>query len=225
MKKRLSLSCIFAFLFLLLIAAVKLVDIAPIGPDGTSVGLSTLNGAFHTIFGYNDFFYTVSDIMGYGSLIIGGMLALAGFLQLFKRKSLAKVDVEILSLGVLYIVTIGLYVIFEKVIINYRPVIMPDCTEPEASFPSSHTLLSLVMIGSLIMLIDKYVTKQKPKRILKSLSYVYIFVMVTCRLLSGAHWLSDIAGGILLGLSLLSLYSAILKKCRSHSHHNITIGI
>ena len=66
------------------------------------------------------------------------LFALAGLVQWIRRKSLLKVDKEILALGGLYLIVIGFYILFELVIVNYRPIIMPGSVHPEASFPSSH---------------------------------------------------------------------------------------
>ena len=127
-------------------------------------------------------------------------------MQLVKRKSLLKVDRELLGAGVLYAVVLALYVAFEKIIVNYRPVIMPDETAPEASFPSSHTLLACVVFGSAIILADTYVRKHKARKTVRAVFAVLILVMVAGRLLSGVHWITDIIAGLLYSGSLLSAF-------------------
>ena len=122
-----------------------------------------------------------------------------------------KVDREILSLGGLYIVVIGLYLFFENVIINYRPIIMPDNTHPEASFPSSHTMLVCVIMGSAAMLINRYFKNKPLNRILRAVCYVIIGVTVVGRLIAGVHWFTDILGGILISVTLLSLYEEVIS--------------
>ena len=49
--------------------------------------------------------------------------AVLGLVQLIARRSLLKVDHSILVVGVFYIIVIAVYLLFEKVIINYRPVL------------------------------------------------------------------------------------------------------
>ena len=198
-------------LMVILIALVRLVDVAPIGADGTSIGLSHLNQFVFDLFGVNILWYNITDWLGVAAVLTGFVFAVTGLVQLIKRRSLLKVDREILSLGGLYIVVIGLYLFFENVIINYRPIIMPDNTSPEASFPSSHTMLVCVIMGSAAMLINRYIRNKPLNRILRALCYVIIGVTVVGRLIAGVHWFTDILGGILISVTLLSLYEEVIS--------------
>lgn len=198
-------------LTVILIALVRLVDVAPIGADGTSIGLSHLNQFVFDLFGVNMLWYNITDWLGVAAVLTGFVFAVTGLLQLIKRRSLLKVDREILSLGGLYIVVIGLYLFFENVIINYRPIIMPDNTSPEASFPSSHTMLVCVIMGSAAMLINRYIRNKPLNRILRAVCYVIIGVTVVGRLIAGVHWFTDILGGILISVTLLSLYEEVIS--------------
>ena len=166
-KNNLFVSGISGLLVMLLIVLVRFVDVRPIGPEGTSIGLSRLNGFFFRISGVNILWYHITDWLGVAAILVAFLFAMAGFVQLIKRRSILKVDREILALGGLYIVVIGLYVLFEIVIVNYRPIIMPDGIHPEASFPSSHTMLVCVIMGSAIMLIGKYVKEKQLCRVLR----------------------------------------------------------
>ena len=198
-------------LTVILIALVRLVDVAPIGADGTSIGLSHLNQFVFDLFGVNMLWYNITDWLGVAAVLTGFVFAVTGLVQLIKRRSLLKVDREILALGGLYIVVIGLYLFFENVIINYRPIIMPDNTSPEASFPSSHTMLVCVIMGSAAMLINRYIRNKPLNRILRAVCYVIIGVTVVGRLIAGVHWFTDILGGILISVTLLSLYEEVIS--------------
>ena len=198
-------------LTVILIALVRLVDAAPIGAQGTSIGLSHLNQFVFDLFGVNMLWYNITDWLGVAAVLTAFVFAVTGLVQLIKRRSLLKVDREILSLGGLYIVVIGLYLFFENVIINYRPIIMPDNTSPEASFPSSHTMLVCVIMGSAAMLINRYIRNKPLNRILRAVCYVIIGVTVVGRLIAGVHWFTDILGGILISVTLLSLYEEVIS--------------
>ena len=214
MKKKLIVSAVCFGLFLLLILLVKTVDVAAVGPEGTKVGLSKLNVAVHDLFGKEaDLgWYKVTNVLGYIAILIALCFAAIGGLQLVYRRSVLKVDKEILLLGCLYVVTVIFYVLFEKVVVNYRPVLMPGGEGPEASFPSSHTVLSCVILGSGLLLIKKYLKKNKTVLLVATVVFAVLLALIVAgRLLSGVHWFTDIIGGLLLSAALLNAYEGLLK--------------
>ena len=209
--RRLLTSGVGLLLTVILIALIRFVDVAPIGAQGTSIGLSHLNQFVFDFFGVNMLWYNITDWLGIAAVLTAFLFAIIGLVQLIKRRSLLKVDREILALGVLYLVVIGLYIIFETVIINYRPIIMPDNTRPEASFPSSHTMLVCVIMGSAAMLINRYIKNKTLCRALRAMCFVIIIVTVVGRSIAGVHWFTDIFGGVLISVTLLSLYKESCK--------------
>ena len=212
MKKKFITSAVCFGLFLLLIVLLKTVDVAAVGPEGTEIGLSKLNVAIHNLFGENLGWYKVTNILGYLAILIALCFAALGGLQLIRRRSVLKVDKEILLLGCLYVVTVIFYVLFEKVIVNYRPILMPDGEGIEASFPSSHTVLSCVILGSGLFLLKKYTKKNKNVQLVLTVVFaVMLALIVAGRLISGVHWFTDIVGGVLLSAALLNAYEGLLK--------------
>ncbi|MCQ2492106.1 MAG: phosphatase PAP2 family protein [Lachnospiraceae bacterium] len=210
MNKKILTASVTGVLFLILIAMVKFVDVAAIGPAGTSIGLSHLNGAVHSLIGEHELWYSITEILGYASFLIAGLFALVGLLQLISSRSLFGVDKEIFLLGCLYVVVIGLYILFEVLVINYRPVLTDGLDFPEASFPSSHTLLAFVILGSAAMLVDRYVRSKAVARIFKIILIAALVIIVVGRLISGVHWFTDICGGVLLGLTLINVYGGCI---------------
>ncbi len=212
MKKKFITSAVSFGLFLLLILLVKTVDVAAVGPEGAKIGLSKLNVAIHDLFGVHMAWYKVTNVLGYLAILIGLCFAAIGGLQLVYRRSILKVDKEILLLGGLYVITVLFYILFEKVVVNYRPILMPDGEGLEASFPSSHTMLSCVILGSGLELLKKYARKDKTiQTALTVIFAVMLALIVAGRLLSGVHWFTDILGGILLSVALLNAWEALLK--------------
>lgn len=209
MKKR-TKYLITAFLFLLLtvfyIFAIRTVDVQPIGPQGTSVGFASLNKSVSGLTGTNMQLYKLTEILGYISIATAGIFALLGLAQLIRRKSPKAVDPAFYCLAVLYAVTVLLYAGFEHFVVNYRPVIMPDSTVPEASFPSTHTLLVCVVMGSAIFMISRYLKSSVLKTFLKTVCILVLAATVIGRLLSGVHWLTDIIGGLLISLTLVTAF-------------------
>ena len=205
------------------IVIVKSVDVANSGPNNTEIGLSSVNTGFRDLFfdKANEYFeqiYKITEYLGYLALLVCGCMGCVGLYQLIKRKSLLNVDRPIIVTGVLYVVTIGLYVLFEKVIINFRPVIMEGETEPEASFPSSHTMLIIVVMGSVVMLASYYFKQKNTVLcgvlcwIVQAVAVFLAVAMIAGRLICGVLWLTDIIGGVLISLTLLALYSIFYKE-------------
>ena len=197
-------------LFAGLIALLKTYDVAPIGPQGTEIGFSHINQTVHDLTGVNMLWYDITDYIGYGAILICALFALAGFIQMIKRRSLLKVDREILSLGGLFAVVIGCYVFFEKFIINYRPIIMPGETAPEASFPSSHTMLVVTVMVAVMIVSDKYFGDLFGP-LVRILCFLTALVTVGGRLWCGVHWFTDIIGALLLSATLLLLFAAVVS--------------
>ena len=209
-KRKILLSVISAALFGLLIVLLRFVDVQETGAGGTSIGLSHLNGFFFELTGVNMLWYDITDWLGIAAILTAFVFAVAGLAQLIKRRSFLKVDKEIRCLGGLYLLVIGLYCLFEKVIINYRPVLMPGCLHPEASFPSSHTMIVCVIMGSAAMLLHRYIRQKALCRVLAAACCIIIAVTVVGRLIAGVHWLTDIMGGLLISAALLALYSEMI---------------
>ena len=128
---------------------------------------------------------------------------------------LAKVDIKLRALGVLYIVTGLLYLLFEKVVINCRPVLMEGETVPEASFPSSHTVLAVVIFGSIAMIVQDYLDDKRLAGMLQNICLVLLIVAVLGRLFSCVHWFTDILGGLFLSFALLQAFSGALDKLKT----------
>ena len=181
-----------------------------IGPEETSIGLATLNGMIHETTGVQMIWYEITSYLGILSILVGLCFACIGFVQLIRRRSLLKVDAEILSLGCLYVVLAVLYILFELVVINERPIIMPGDVHVEASFPSSHTLLSFVIFGSAMIVIGKYVRNRRLCNLIQVLLGILILIAVFGRLLSGVHWFTDILGSLFLSAALLLLFTDLL---------------
>ncbi len=208
---KIILSAVMLVLCVLFLVMVMRFDTAPIGPNNTAVGFAHLNQAFHNATGVHYLWYRVTEICGYLAILTALLFVALGAAQLFMRRSLRKVDPEIYAIGALFVTVAVLYVLFEKVVINYRPVIMPGETDPEASFPSSHTMLSCCVFGGALLLLPKYCNGWL-RHLLTIVFSVLLVVTVLGRMISGVHWLTDIMGGVLISLFLLSIYEIVLER-------------
>ncbi len=199
-------------LFIVWTVLVKVVDTAAIGPMDTIVGFSSINGAVHNALGTSDLWYRASQILGYIAILLCGVFAVIGLVQLIQRKSLAKVDKKLIAAGVIYICVIIAYVLFDKIAVNYRPVIMPDETVPEASYPSTHAMLGCVSYGVAAILLPEYLKNRSLGTVVRPLCWMLAGLTVLFRLLSGVHWFTDIIGGVIISAFFLTLFYAACRK-------------
>ena len=211
-KKNILICILLVLLSIIYTLLVKYVDTSTIGPNGSVVGFSSLNSFVFNLTGNNMTLYKITEILGIIPILIALMYAVIGLIQVIDRKSL-KVDKELIALGILYIIVILIYVFFEKFIINYRPVLIDGILE--ASYPSSHTLLSICICGS-SLLINKYLfNNKKIYKYINIISIISMVLIVLGRLLSGVHWASDIIGSIIISITLLKIletYYLSIKK-------------
>ena len=208
-KKSFLTFAILLAVFIIFTILIKIIDVRAIGPEKSEVGFASLNDAFHNTFNYNETFYKISKYLGYASFLLIALYGLIGLVQMIKRKSITKVDKNILLLGSFYALVLIVYVFFEKIIINYRPILEDGVLE--ASYPSSHTILSICVCMSSIIISSRVFKNKKNIKIFNILTLLLMFGIIITRTLSGVHWLTDIIGGILISASLCYLYKAELE--------------
>ena len=215
MKRRnIIISFILIILAVLFTVLVKNVDVKPIGPNESMVGFADINKLLHNLIGSNMAIYKITEVLGYIPIVMALVYVFIGLKQLIKRKSLLKVDKEIYVLALFYILVVGVYVFFEKFIVNYRPILIDGVLE--ASYPSSHTLMSICLCGSSII-INKKLFKNKLGDIENILSVILILLIVAGRIISGVHWFTDILGGIIISSALLVIFYSIISSIKPKS--------
>ena len=185
---------------------IQEVDVQPIGPNGSSVGFAALNGWFHQLTGVHWMLYTLTDWLGLVPIFVCLIFAGIGFVQLVQRKSLFKVDLDIIMLGAYYVLVILSYLLFEMVPINYRPVLIEGYQE--ASYPSSTTLLVLSVMPTLYFQAQRRLTSNALRQTILIFSVLFSVFMALGRLVSGVHWLTDIVGAVLLSSGIFLIYKA-----------------
>lgn len=191
---------------------VKYIDVQAIGPNDSLVGFATINNFMFNLTGVNMLWYDITDWWGFVPLFIAFIYAMIGLFQMIKRRSLFKVDKEIIRLGIFYVGVIGLYIFFETYIINYRPILMDGTLE--ASYPSSHTLLSICICGSSLMINKILYNNKKIFKLENIISILSIFIIVIGRLISGVHWFTDIIGAVLISIALLKILKIYFNSIR-----------
>jgi len=129
-----------------------------------------------------------------------------GFIQLIKRKSLFKVDIDIILLGIYYVIVIFGYLIFEMIPINYRPILIEGVME--ASYPSSTTLLVLAVMPTVNFQNNRRTKNIIIKNVINTVVFLFSLFMIIGRTISGVHWLTDIIGSVIFSFGLYFIYKS-----------------
>ncbi|MBQ4090462.1 MAG: phosphatase PAP2 family protein [Clostridia bacterium] len=196
--------------FVIWTVAICYIDVQAIGPLESAVGFATINKFLHNLTGVHMSLYTITDWLGLVPLVFVMGFALLGLIQWIKRKHILEVDYNILVLGGFYIIVMAVYVLFEIIAVNYRPVLIGGILE--ASYPSSTTMLAMCVMPTAIMQFNTRIKNTVFKRFVAAVIIALIVFMVIGRLVSGVHWLTDIIGGALLSAGLVLMYHAVISR-------------
>lgn len=210
-KKNIIISIALILLSIIYTMLVKNIDLKPIGPNESIVGFADINKLFANLIGTNMTIYKITEYIGLIPFIIALMYVFAGLRQLVQRRSLLNVDKELYILGLFYLLVLGIYIFFEKNIINYRPVLIDDALE--ASYPSSHTLMSICICMSSVI-INKKIFHNKIANVENIISIITMILIVFGRAISGVHWFTDILGGIIISTTLLVIFYTIIDSIK-----------
>ena len=205
-KMTLCSGIVFIVFFIVWTILIQTIDVRPVGVNDTNVGFATLNTWFHNLTKVNMTLYNITDWAGLVPVFICMVFGFIGLIQLIKRKSLLKVDFDIIALGIYYIIVISCYIIFEMIPINYRPILINGFLE--CSYPSSTTLLVLSVMPTLNFQSEIKLKNSKMKLIIRVITIVFSLFMVIGRLVSGVHWFTDIIGSCFLSAGLFYIYKA-----------------
>jgi undecaprenyl-diphosphatase len=214
MGRRMKITFAFGvfFLFMLLTISLMTIDVRVIGETNKEIGIGFINKLSVGI-EYNKTLDLFSDIFMYLSIGLIIFFAGLGFIQLIKRKSILKVDREILLFGILLILVAVLWLVFDKfILINYRPILIDGELEP--SYPSTHVLLVTFILPTSASIASKYVKKSNIIKFIYIMAILCSALTFVLRFLSGVHWLTDCIGGALLGVLCFQINNIFLQKDR-----------
>ena len=208
-KNTLITGTIMLILFAVWTVLIQTVDVQAVGQNGTDIGFAGLNVWFHKTTGVHMWVYTVTDWLGLVPIFICMIFGVVGLVQLIKRRSLLKVDKDIILLGIYYILVIFGYLIFEMIPINYRPILIEG--RMEASYPSSTTLLVMSVMPTFAFQVHRRIRNTKVRYVLYAFTALFTAFMVVGRTVAGVHWLTDIAGSVLLSSGLYLIYQGAVQ--------------
>lgn len=139
------------------------------------------------------------------------MTTLLFFIFKYKREALF-----VLATSLTGLITLSLKFLFSRPRPTNEYVTLIE-TYKNHSFPSGHTLSYVVFFGFIIFLMRQL--KSIPsylRNIISSFSYFMFIVGPISRIYLGAHWFTDIVGGLLIGLLYLQYLNFFYKKRKLH---------
>ena len=208
-KNTLITGTIMLILFAVWTVLIQTIDVQAVGQNGTDIGFAGLNVWFHKMTGVHMWVYTVTDWLGLVPIFICMIFGVVGLVQLIKRRSLLKVDKDIILLGIYYILVIFGYLIFEMIPVNYRPILIEG--RMEASYPSSTTLLVMSVMPTLAFQVHRRIRNTKVRYGIYAFTVLFTAFMVVGRTVAGVHWLTDIAGSVMLSSGLYLIYQGAVQ--------------
>ena len=212
-KTSFTMSLILLAVSVIFTLLVAFVGKAPFGPENSEVGFAALNAALHDQFGYNTVFYGISSVLGYLTILTALINCVSFLVNLVKKKDLRMVRADLTATLGIYILLAVLYLVFEFVVINYRPVILEEGLE--ASFPSTHSMLAIAVMFSAAQQVRTGMKESGIRNILILLCVLTGVLTPVTRFFSGVHWFTDILGGVLYGLFLTSLFAPLRETIRA----------
>ena len=144
----------------------------------------------------------ITNIILLTSFAVLAVFAGLGLYQWITRKSLKKVDKNLLLAPIPLALMTATYFIFDKIwILNTRP---DGSGEP--SFPSTHVMVVTTIFTLTALNLKKYI-RQKPLRIVIYL-LMLVLTVLTCvgRVLADKHWLSDVLAALIFSAIFATIY-------------------
>jgi undecaprenyl-diphosphatase len=122
------------------------------------------------------------------------------------------------------IIVSGFFVQVLKIIIGReRPNILHLVIVNDLSFPSGHSTASMILYGTIIILVNTNIKNYLLKRIVQILLIMLIFSVGISRIYCGVHFPTDVIGGFLLGLIWLCFsYTILQDMSRYNSYYGKT---
>ncbi len=204
-KKRWYLfATFFTVLFVGYTLAVKWLDVQLV--DQQNIGWATVNLWWRDVVGVNQVWHIVSNVVAAVTILTVGGLLIWQMVAAYHVKRLQRLarhwwvlDVVLIGLGLCYLV-------FQLVVINHRPILIHGTAE--VSYPSSHVLLFATVLPLAILTVW-HTVKSRPWRMALTMGGLAMMVLgIVARTLSGYHWLTDVLGGMILGMALVAWYQA-----------------
>lgn len=155
----------------------------------------------------------ITDIILLSSLAIVGVFGALGLYQWISRKSIKKVDKQLLRMIIPLVLMAATFIICDKIlpkIFGFWPTRPNGSGEP--SFPSTHVMVVTTVFLLTAIAARKYV-HVKPVRIILDIIMLAL-ITLTCfgRVLADMHWVTDVIGGLVFAAIFAIIYYFSIKR-------------
>lgn len=161
----------------------------------------------------------ITNIILITSIVILGIFVLVGLAQLISRRSLKKVDKQLLWLPVPLLLMVIVYFVFDKLLILHT---RPDGSG-ESSFPSTHVMVVATIFFTLTVALPQYVKSKATRIIIELLMLVLIALVSFGRVEANKHWVIDVIGAVVFAFIFSEIYYLLVKrkskKVKKHEQH------
>lgn len=108
--------------------------------------------------------------------------------------------------------SVGFNFIIKHIICRARPDHIRLVTEKGYSYPSGHSMISVLLYGTLMYILIKNIKDKKLKVLLEICFSILIFLIGISRIYVGVHYPSDVLGGFLISIAILIASIIIFNK-------------
>ena len=211
-KKCLISSIVFAVLFVVLTVLLLTVDRKNTGVSDTFLGLFTINVSVFKAIGSSEIFDKLTDLFLLIAFLVVILELVIACVQLVKRKNFLKIDKSLVFYNVMLFVVVVLYVLFDLFPVNFRPLGV------EPSYPSTHVLVSVSILISSLFISSEFIKNAKLNKTFKICAICVAGLSTVLRLFAGVHYLTDIIGGLLLGLAISFVLGYVVNLLREKNN-------
>ena len=150
----------------------------------------------------------ITDIILIASIVILGLFAILGLIQWIMRKSLFKVDKQILWMILPMALMAIVYLVCDKILTPDKFSFMP--TRPdgsgEPSFPSTHVMVVTTIFFCVSAALSKYIKSKPVLIILDIVMFALASLVATGRILSNKHSYIDVIGAVVCAFIFYEIY-------------------
>ena len=153
----------------------------------------------------------ITNIILISSIVTLGIFVVLGLVQWIQRKSLKKVDKQLLWMPLPLALMAITYVVFDKfIILATRPN-----GSGEPSFPSTHVMVVATIFFLVTTILPKYVKQKSTRIVLEVIMLILISLTCTGRVLANMHWPLDVLGALVFAFIFSEIYYQIIKPKKS----------